>query len=246
MRLEYRFLDVVRAWGESIESKDRYTQGHCERVAAYACALASASGMDAEHLRWFRMGALLHDVGKIVVPSSILNKSGRLTAKEWAIMKRHPQAGVHLLGEIEFPWDIRPMVRHHHEHWDGGGYPDGLVGNDIPFSARILCLADVFDALTSNRSYRGGLTPGHALSVMREDCGRIFDPALFEVFEDLHALAPRGMSKRSRVDRRRGTRAGPRIGSQTTAAARLASKPRTALEPASKPPFFERDLAPMP
>ncbi len=200
-RLEHRFLDVVRTWGESIESKDHYTQGHCERVANYACALASASGMDSERLRWFRMGALLHDVGKIVVPSSILNKPGRLTAKEWATMKAHPQAGVHLLREIEFPWDIRPMVRHHHEHWDGSGYPDGLVGDDIPLSARILCLADVFDALTSTRSYRAGLTPGHALSVMREDCGRIFDPALFELFEGLYAPAPRAWKKRSRVGR---------------------------------------------
>ena len=198
--LEHRFLDVVRTWGESIESKDHYTQGHCERVASYACALASAAGMDSEHLRWFRMGALLHDVGKIVVPSSILNKPGLLTAEEWAIMRRHPQAGVHLLREIDFPWDIRPMVRHHHEHWDGGGYPDGLAGDDIPRSARILCLADVFDALTSSRSYRPGLTPAHALSVMREDCGIIFDPALFEVFEDLHAPVPH-WRKRSSADR---------------------------------------------
>jgi putative nucleotidyltransferase with HDIG domain len=200
-QLEHRFLEVVRAWGESIESKDHYTQGHCERVASYACALASASGMDSERLRWFRMGALLHDVGKIVVPSSILNKPGPLTAEEWATMKRHPQAGVNLLREIEFPWDIRPMVRHHHEHWNGGGYPDGLAGDDIPLAARILCLADVFDALTSSRSYRGGLTPGHALSVMRKDCGIIFDPALFEVFEDLHAPAPQVRRKRIRGER---------------------------------------------
>ena len=198
-RLELRFLDVVRSWGESIESKDHYTQGHCERVAAHACALASASGMDSEHLRWFRMGALLHDVGKIVVPSSILNKPGPLTAEEWATMKRHPQAGVHLLREIEFPWDIRPMVRHHHEHWDGSGYPDGLAGDDIPLSARILCLADVFDALTSSRSYRAGLTVGRALAIMREDRGRIFDPALFELFEGLHAPAPRSWRQRYKI-----------------------------------------------
>ena len=201
-RLEHRFLDVVKSWGESIESKDHYTQGHCERVATYACALASASGMDSERLRWFRMGALLHDVGKIVVPSSILNKPGPLSVQEWATMKQHPQAGVHLLREIEFPWDIRPMVRHHHEHWNGGGYPDGLAGDEIPLSARILCLADVFDALTSSRSYRAGLTPSQALSVMRDDCGRIFDPVLFELFEELYAPAPRPRQKRSRVGRR--------------------------------------------
>jgi len=136
------------------------------------------------------------------VPSSILNKPGRLTAQEWATMKRHPQAGVHLLREIEFPWDIRPMVRHHHEHWDGSGYPDGLAGNEIPLSARILCLADVFDALTSSRSYRTGLAPGDALSVMREDSGEIFDPVLFKLFEGLHTPAPRSWRKRSPVDRR--------------------------------------------
>jgi putative nucleotidyltransferase with HDIG domain len=181
---------------------DRYTQGHCERVAAYACALATASGMDTAHLRWFRMGALLHDVGKIVVPSSILNKPGRLTTEEWAIMKRHPQAGVHLLREIEFPWDIRPMVRHHHEHWDGGGYPDGLSGDDIPLSARILCLADVFDALTSDRSYRAGLAPAEALSIMADDCGRIFDPTLFKTFSGLHSPRPRSWKNRSLTDRR--------------------------------------------
>lgn len=190
-QLEHRFLDVVRTWGESIESKDHYTQGHCECVASYACALASASGMDSERLRWFRMRALLHDVGEIVVPSSILNKPGPLNVEEWATMKKHPQAGVHLLREIEFPWDMQPMVRHHHEHWDGSGYPDGRAGDDIPLSARILCLADVFDVLTAGRSYRARLTPGHPLSVMHEDRGTIFDPALFDVFEDLHAPARR-------------------------------------------------------
>jgi len=210
-RLEHRFLDVVRTWGESIESKDHYTQGHCERVAGYACALAEASGMDTEGIRWLRMGALLHDVGKIVVPSSILNKPGRLTKEEWRIMKRHPQAGVDLLREIEFPWDIRPMVLHHHEFWNGGGYPDGLAGEEIPRSARILCLADVFDALTTSRSYRGGMSVERALSIMRADVGKLFDPALFSVFETLHArrtrwtwrgLSPTDRSRPAHVDHR--------------------------------------------
>ena len=203
-RLEDRFLEVVRTWGESIESKDHYTQGHCERVAGYACALAEASGMDADRIRWLRMGALLHDVGKIVVPSSILNKPGRLTAEEWRIMKRHPQAGVDLLREVEFPWDIRPMVRHHHEFWNGRGYPDGLAGEEIPRSARILCLADVFDALTTNRSYRGGMSAERALSIMREDVGKIFDPVLFRVFETLHTTRTRWTWwRRSPMGRRR-------------------------------------------
>ena len=202
-RLEFRFLDVVRSWGESIESKDRYTQGHCERVADLACSLATAAGMDQEILTWLRMGALLHDLGKIAVPSSILNKPGRLTAEEWVLMKRHPEAGVELLRGIEFPWDIRPMVRHHHERWGGSGYPHGLSGGDIPLSARVLCLVDVFDALTTDRSYRGGLPPDQAMSVMRNEAGSTFDPHLFRVFRGLFQGMPRQWVARSPQDRRR-------------------------------------------
>ena len=202
-RLEYRFLDVVCSWGESIESKDRYTQGHCERVADMACALATAAGLQEEGLTWFRMGALLHDLGKIAVPSSILNKPGRLSAEEWIMMKKHPEAGVELLRGIEFPWDIRPMVRHHHERWDGSGYPYGLRGEDIPISARILCLADVFDALTTDRSYRKGLPPEQAMSIMRGEAGSTFDPLLFRVFEGLSAGTHHHWVPRSPIDRRR-------------------------------------------
>ena len=208
-RLEYRFLDVVRSWGESIESKDRYTQGHCQRVALMACRLATAAGMDEGVLTWFRMGALLHDLGKIAVPSSVLNKPGRLTSAEWDIMKQHPEAGVVLLKGIEFPWDVRPMVRHHHERWDGSGYPYGLTGEEIPLSARILCLADVFDALTTDRSYRGGLSADQAMAIMKEESGSTFDPRLFHLFEDLSlgagsiAEKRRDWTPRSPVDRRR-------------------------------------------
>jgi putative nucleotidyltransferase with HDIG domain len=222
-RLEYRFLDVVCSWGESIESKDRYTQGHCERVAHLACSLAAAAGLDQKILTWFRMGALLHDLGKIAVPSSILNKPGRLTTEEWGIMKKHPEAGVELLKGIEFPWDIRPMVRHHHERWNGTGYPHGLAGEDIPLSARILCLADVFDALTTDRSYRSGLPADQALAVMRDEAGSTFDPLLFRVFESLspaeRVSTPESLSTgarrrwvgRSPVDRRRNPVSTPHL-----------------------------------
>ena len=127
------FLSIVSMWGQSIESADHYTQGHCERVADRACALASAVGFDGGTLLWFRMGALLHDVGKIVVPPEILNKPGPLTPEERAVMERHPEAGVELIDDLEFPWDVRPMVRHHHEAWDGSGYPAHLAGEEIPF-----------------------------------------------------------------------------------------------------------------
>ncbi len=183
--IEELYFQIVRKWGESIESKDRYTAGHCQRVADYSCMLARGLGFDERTLIWFRMGAVLHDVGKTIVPESILNKPGPLTPEEWEIMRRHTIAGVELLSDIDFPWDIRPMVRSHHEHWDGGGYPDGLKGEEIPLAARILCVADVFDALTTARSYRSAYTVEEALEIMARDAGRIFDPALFEAFRRL-------------------------------------------------------------
>lgn len=181
--LEGDFLELARRWGESTESKDRYTQGHCERVAETSCRLATAVGFDEADLLWFRIGALLHDVGKLIVPSEVLNKPGRLTKEEWELMKRHPQAGVELLSDVEFPWDILPIVRSHHECWDGSGYPEGLIGEEIPLVARIVCLADVYDALTTERSYKAALPPVEAMAAMRRDAGRQFDPALFEQFE---------------------------------------------------------------
>lgn len=183
--LEGDFLELARRWGESTESKDQYTQGHCERVADLSCRLAAANGIDEKELLWFRIGALLHDVGKLIVPSEVLNKPGRLTKDEWELMKRHPIAGVELLSEVEFPWDVLPIVRSHHECWDGSGYPDGLVGEEIPVVARIVCLADVYDALTTERSYKRALPHTEAIDVMRRDAGRQFDPELFTVFERL-------------------------------------------------------------
>ena len=136
-------------------------------------------------LLWFRMGALLHDVGKIVVPPEILNKPGGLTAEERAVIERHPDAGVELLGDIEFPWDIRPMVRHHHEAWDGSGYPEGLAGEAIPLAARILCVADVYDALASDRPYRPAFPHERTLAIMSAEAGTRLDPALFDLFRTL-------------------------------------------------------------
>ena len=184
--LESDFLEVVRRWGESIESKDIYTQGHCVRVADLACALwARASDGDATSRFWFRIGALLHDVGKLLVPADVLNKAGKLTDEEWALVRRHPSAGVELLADIEFPWDVCPIVESHHERWDGAGYPHGLIGEAIPLTARVVCIADVYDALTSRRSYKQRFTHEKAMEVMRLDRGRAFDPELFDQFEEL-------------------------------------------------------------
>ena len=190
-RLEGDFLDVVRRWGESIESKDHYTQGHCERVADLACALASEAGLDHKSLFWFRIGALLHDVGKLMIPPEILNKPGRLTSEEWSMIKKHPVWGVEMLADIDFPWDVRPIVESHHERWDGMGYPHGLKAEEIPLTARILCIADVYDALTSERSYKKAVSHDQALDMMRSDVGHQFDPQLFPQFEAImHRLGP--------------------------------------------------------
>jgi putative nucleotidyltransferase with HDIG domain len=180
--LEERFHHLVQQWAQSIESKDAYTLGHCERVADYACAIATDLGFDETTLFWFRVGALLHDVGKIVVSSDILNKPGALSPEERAIMERHPVAGVELLRDVEFPWDVIPMIRGHHERWDGHGYPDGLAGESIPLAARILCVADVYDALTSHRPYRRAFSRGDALRLMQADTGRQFDPDVLARF----------------------------------------------------------------
>ena len=198
--LESRYLEVVRAWGEAIESTDRYTAGHCERVADYTCLLGGAVGIHGRDLTWLRMGAFLHDVGKTEVPVEVLNKPTGLTADEWEMMKAHTTRGDEIVASLDFPWEIRPIVRSHHEKWDGTGYPDRLAGNDIPLHARILCIADVFDALTTTRSYRPALSRVEALRIMRQDAGRHFDPELLEIFctilppenrSELPAVAPR-------------------------------------------------------
>ena len=189
-RVEMDFLQVVQGWGESIEENDRYTQGHCERVADIACKLVERCGIDESSMFWFRVGAVLHDVGKIDIDPEILNKPDRLTPDEWQIMKQHPLAGVEVMRDIGLPDEVVQVVRSHHESWDGSGYPDGLRGERIPMWARIVCIADVYDALTSERSYKRAIAHDEAMAVMRRDAGRQFDPALFQLFEDLTASAP--------------------------------------------------------
>jgi diguanylate cyclase (GGDEF)-like protein len=195
-RLERQFLEVARHWAGSIESKDRHTQGHCERVADLACALAIRDGCESRELFWFRMGATVHDIGKLIIPSDVLNKPGKLAPDEWELIKRHPVAGVEMLAEMDFPGEVGPMVRSHHERWDGQGYPDRLSGEEIPRAARMLCIADVYDALMSKRSYKGALSHDAALEIMRADAGA-FDPMLFALFEEL--MRTRAPSMRHRV-----------------------------------------------
>jgi len=165
--LETTYLAVVRSWGQSIESTDTYTFGHSERVAQYAVAVAQALGLDEEALTTIRVGAYLHDVGKVRVPHEILNKPGPLTREETAIVRMHPIWGIELLAGVDFPWDIKPIIRWHHEKYDRSGYPDRLQGEEIPLAAQIVGIADVYDALTTTRSYRPALSRDAAIAEIR-------------------------------------------------------------------------------
>jgi putative nucleotidyltransferase with HDIG domain len=179
--LEGTYLTVVRDWGQSIESADAYTHGHCERVASYAVAVAEQLGVEEAARTTIRLGAYLHDVGKVRVPHEILNKPGALTPEEFGIIKKHPEWGVELITEIDFPWDIKPIIRSHHEKYDGTGYPDGLRGDTIPVAAQIICVVDVYDALTTTRSYRGAMSKEKAMEVM-EESRRWWRPDIYEAF----------------------------------------------------------------
>ena len=163
-RLEETYFAVVRDWGQSIESADSYTFGHCERVATYAAAVAQALRLDDQQLTTIRLGAYLHDLGKVRVPHEILNKPGKLTDAEFDVIKMHPVWGVELLVSVDFPWDIKPIIRWHHEKFDGTGYPDRLAGDQIPIGPQIIGIVDVYDALTTTRSYRPALAAAEAVS----------------------------------------------------------------------------------
>jgi putative nucleotidyltransferase with HDIG domain len=180
-RLEETYFAVVRDWGQSIESSDSYTYGHCERVASYAVALARELGLDEEQQTTIRLGAYLHDLGKVRVPHEILNKPNALTPEEFRVIQMHPVWGLELLATVEFPWDIKPMIRWHHEKYDGSGYPDRLRGEEIPLSAQIICIVDVFDALTTTRSYRPALSSAEAL-VKMEESRRWWRPDVYQAF----------------------------------------------------------------
>ena len=182
--LEAAYVSVVREWGRSIESNDAYTFGHCERVAGMAVALARALRLDEREERTLLLGAYLHDVGKVRVPREILSKRGRLSAAELEVMRQHPVWGVELLADVEFPWDIKPIIRWHHERYDGSGYPDRLAGDAIPVAAQIVGILDTYDALTTPRPYQKALPPAQAverIAARRE----WWSPEVFEAFMEV-------------------------------------------------------------
>src|SRR5438093_10879171 len=161
------YLDVVRAWGRSIESSDSYTFGHCERVARNAVAMARALGLDDQDETTVLLGAYVHDVGKLRNPNELLQKPGPLPRQEREVVQMHPIWGIELLASVEFPWDLKPVIRWHHERYDGTGYPDRLKGDEIPLAAQIVGMLDVYDALTTARVYQAARTRDQALAELR-------------------------------------------------------------------------------
>lgn len=160
-------LEVVCRLAELIESSDHYTFGHCARVAAYSVDVARSLEFDDHEITTVRIGAYLHDLGKVRVPAEILNKPGPLEADESDLVRWHPLWGVELLAAIDLPWDIKPIIRWHHERYDGSGYPHGLRGDEIPITAQIVGIADAFDALTTTRSYRPAVSIEQAVVEMQ-------------------------------------------------------------------------------
>jgi len=180
------YLSTIETLAHAIDAKDQVTHGHIRRVQHQAMRLARALGIDEEvELRAIEAASLLHDMGKLAVPEHILNKPGKLTHAEFEKMKLHAAVGADILSSIEFPYPVVPIVRHHHEYWNGKGYPSGLKGEEIPIGARILSVVDCFDALTSDRPYRPKMTCAEAFAILRERSGSNYEPRIVERFLEI-------------------------------------------------------------
>ncbi|MBI4544047.1 MAG: tetratricopeptide repeat protein [Gemmatimonadetes bacterium] len=189
-RLEKSYLPAARAWGEEAsESRDGYMRGHARRVAEYSTSLATALGLASEEVNRLHVGALVHDVGVAALPEPVLCKAGRLNKQEWELVQSHTVVGDAMVAELGFPGKIRSIVRSHHENWDGGGYPDGLAKEQIPLAARIVRIAEVYDALGTPRRYRPAYQPQEALQIMEREAGQQLDPELFHTFRELQPIA---------------------------------------------------------
>ena len=175
-------LETTLGLARAGEERDRYNIGHGKRTAEFALMIADKLGYSDERKKNLRYASLLHDVGKIGIDDQILNKPGRLDEQEFAAIKRHSEIGEYILTPISFLSDIAEVVRHHHERWDGTGYPDGIAGEAIPIDARILCIADYFDSITSARPYRRPMETEKARALIREEAGKTLDPTLADVF----------------------------------------------------------------
>ncbi len=162
---------VLLSLARSIEAKDPYTEGHGARISQYAVAMGEDLGLSWDQIRSLELAGLLHDIGKVAVPDAILLKSGPLSPAERKIVEQHPLIGEHICEPMMAFREVLPIIRHHHERFDGSGYPDRLAGERIPLTARVIQVADIYDALTTDRPYREAMTAGDAFAVMREEAG---------------------------------------------------------------------------
>jgi len=189
-RLQRAILQSLLGLANALEAKDAYTCGHSTRVARLAQQMARDVGLAHHVVETIGQAALLHDLGKIGVPEGILRKPGPLTTEEWEIMRRHPVTGAQIVAPLEFFDEGAVIVRHHHERLDGSGYPDGLTGDTIPLGARIVAVADTYDALTSGRPYRAGLSSADAIRMLRAESGRTLDGQLVGLLVDIVGQYP--------------------------------------------------------
>jgi len=184
-RLADLYLATIKSLALAIDAKDQYTHEHILRVQRYAVATAEKLGLKGPALEGLKTGALLHDIGKLGVPEYVLLKPGKLTDEEFSKIQKHPLIGAAILDHVAFPWPVLPVVKYHHERWDGKGYPEGLRGTAIPLTARILAVADVYDALTSTRSYRNAWSHERAVEEIRKGAGTQFDPEVVQAFVEV-------------------------------------------------------------
>ncbi|MGI8411276.1 MAG: HD-GYP domain-containing protein [Solirubrobacteraceae bacterium] len=185
LQLRRSYMATVRALANAVEARDAYTGQHAERVTAYGMEIARVLGGALSSTRDIEFGFLLHDIGKVAIPDAILYKPAALTDKERALMAQHPVIGAHILRGIEFLGEASQVVRHHHERWDGHGYPDGLAGAEIPLAARVFAVADVLDALTTERPYRHASPLSVARETIAAEAGKQFDPSVIQAFNSI-------------------------------------------------------------
>ena len=184
-KLEQSYMESIQTVRYTVEAKDTYTRGHSDRVSEYSVLIGKKLELSEEDIRRLRIGGLFHDVGKIGVPDSILQKNGKLTNDEYSEIKNHPTIGAHILSTASIFQDILPIVKHHHERYDGRGYPGRLSGEHIPYLARITAVADSFDAMTSKRVYRDSLPLDKVISEFENNKGTQFDPQIADTFLDI-------------------------------------------------------------